>query len=357
MASGLSAGVVNTLQSARAGSTRRQYDSKWRQFEGWCRRQVPQVDPDRAPAETVLSFLQSILEQGRCYSTLKGLVAAISACREGLDLAPVAEHRLVKDFLKAAKRRSSTARSLVPSWDLAVVLDALSGPPFEPIESLDLKLLSLKTLFLVAITTSKRVSDLRALSISERCFSMDPEGRRVLLQPDLSFVTKTQVVAGRPVELPAFHPPPFASPEDRRLNCVCPVRALRQYVRKTAVIRGSVSQLFVTHGPGKAAGKPAASPTLSRWILDAIRLAYSSKGLDVPDGLRAHSTRAMASSWAVAKGVSIQEVCLAANWSSSATFATFYRLDVSASSMAHAVLEVGDPSFQALDLTSRGGSV
>ena len=77
------------------------------------------------------------------------------------------QHQLVKEFLKASKWRSATARPLVPRWDLAVVLDALSGPPFEPIESLELWLLTLKTLFLVAITMAKQVSDLRALSINE----------------------------------------------------------------------------------------------------------------------------------------------------------------------------------------------
>ena len=175
----------------------------------------------------------------------------------------------------------------------------------------------------------------------------------MLMQPDLSFVTKDQVVAPLPVVLPAFHPPPFSSPEDKRLHCLCPVRALRQYVRRTAVFRGSVKQLFVTHGPGKAAGKVAATPTLSRWLLEA----YSSKGLDVPDGLKVHSTRAMASLWAVAKGVSIPEVCLAVNWSSPLTFATFYRLDVPAPRGVLPVLEVADPSFQALELTPPGGSV
>ena len=88
-------------------------------------------------------FFKFILEQGSCYSTLKGLVAAISACREGLGLEPVGDHRLVKGFLEATKWCSSTARPLVPRWDLAVVLDALSGPPFEPVESLDLNMLSL----------------------------------------------------------------------------------------------------------------------------------------------------------------------------------------------------------------------
>ena len=180
------------------------------------------MDPWLAPVGEVLSFLQSILGQGRCFSTLKGLVAPISACQEGLVQVPVGQHRLVKDFLRAAKRHSATARPLVPAWDLAVVLDALSGPPFEPIESLELKLLTLKTLFLVAITTAKRVSDLRALSINGRCFSMDPEGRRVLLQPDPAFVTKTQMVAQRPVELPAFHPPPL--PLRRTEGCTASVQ-------------------------------------------------------------------------------------------------------------------------------------
>ena len=95
-ASGLTAGVVDTLQGARAGSTRRQYDSKWKQFESWCVKRDPRLDPDTAPV--VLYFLQFIVERGRCYSTIKGLVAAISACRKGLDLVSVGRHHLVRDF-------------------------------------------------------------------------------------------------------------------------------------------------------------------------------------------------------------------------------------------------------------------
>ena len=97
-------------------------------------------------------------------------------------------------------------------------------------------------------------------------------------------------------------------------------------------------------------GKVAATPTLSRWLLEA----YSFKGLDVPDGLKAHSTRAMASSWAVAKGVSIPVVSLASNCSSPLTFATFYRLDIPVPHGVLPVLEVADPSFQVLGLTTRG---
>ncbi len=41
---------------------------------------------------------------------------------------------------------------------------------------------------------------------------------------------------------------------------------------------GSLNQLFVCYGPSKR-GLPATKLTLSRWIVDAISLAYESSGL------------------------------------------------------------------------------
>ena len=335
--------MVETLLSARAPSTRSQYDSRWRQFSTWCREQVPPVVPLQAGAEVVLGFLQSLLAADRCFSTLKGMVAAIAACQSGVVSPPISEHPLVRDFLKASKRKSATAKPLLPSWDLSLVLDALCGPPFEPLEDLELRVLTFKTVFLLAITTAKRVSDLHALSVHSECLSFDGDGKSVRLQPNPVFVTKTQRVASY-VRLEAFHPPPFSSEQDRRLHNICPLRSLSHYILRTKDIRGSVSQLFVTFGPGRAAGKAASKPTVSRWLVEAIRLAYTSKGVDPPAGLRAHSSRAQATSWALFKGVSLQEVCDAANWSSGLTFADFYSLDVAAPSLAQAVLGVADSS-------------
>ncbi len=48
----------------------------------------------------------------------------------------------------------------------------------------------------------------------------------------------------------------------------------------------------------------------------------------------------MATSWALFIGISIQEICAAASWSSPYTFACFYRLDVTELSLAHSVLGV-----------------
>ncbi len=67
---------------------------------------------------------------------------------------------------------------------------------------------------------------------------------------------------------------------------------------------------------------------MSHWMVEAISLAYEARGLTSPLGLRAHSTRAVASSQAVLKRSSLEDVCAAAGWSSPGTFIKFYSLDM-----------------------------
>ncbi len=81
-------------------------------------------------------------------------------------------------------------------------------------------------------------------------------------------------------------------------------------------------------------------------------LGYRCRDLQPPAGLKAHSTRSMATSWALLKGVRVEDICVAASWASPHTFARFYRLDVSGPSLAHTVLETGaseTPGFSSFD--------
>ncbi len=73
-----------------------------------------------------------------------------------------------------------------------------------------------------------------------------------------------------------------------------------------------------------------AKQTLSRWIVDAIIVAYESSDLPSPLGVKAHSTRGMAASKAFFAGVPIQDICDAAGWSTPLTFVRFYDLDLQA---------------------------
>ncbi len=164
IASSLSTEVVETILQSRAPSTRKLYTLKWKLFTSWCRDR--QLDPVNCPVGTVLEFLQARFSAGLTHSTLKVYVAAISAYHASLGGQSVGRHPLVTRFLRGALRLRPPVRSRIPPWDLAVVLNALCRPPFEPIEEITDRHLTLKTVFLLAISSLKRVGDLQALSVA-----------------------------------------------------------------------------------------------------------------------------------------------------------------------------------------------
>ena len=81
-------------------------------------------------------------------------------------------------------------------------------------------------------------------------------------------------------------------------------------------------------------GAPVSAQTFSRWVVSTIKLAYEIAHKPLPATVRAHSTRAMASSMAFLRGVNLADVCKAATWSTPFTFAAYYRLDVRAKAEA-----------------------
>ena len=148
LAHGLSDNVIQTIQGARAGSTRTQYAYKWRVFGRWC--QGHQVDPVTCGVRHVLEFLQGLMDAGQKPPSLKVYVAAISACHANINGAPVNNSLLVSRYMKGARKLRPPVRNIFPKWDLTTVLDGLAKPPFEPTNAVDLKHLSLKTALLLA---------------------------------------------------------------------------------------------------------------------------------------------------------------------------------------------------------------
>ncbi len=207
--------VVNTINSARAPSTRHLYALKWNLFIDWCSSQ--REDPWRCPVRVMLSFLHEGLDRRLSPSTLKVYVAAIAAHHEAVDGKYLGKHDLVVRFLRGARRLNSPRPTSVPSWDLSLVLMALQRPPFEPLQSAELKI----------PTTPFRdqVVSLQALPSEEA-------------DPALAFL--------------------------------CPVCTLRLYVDRTQSFRTSY-QLFVCYG-GQQKGKAVSKQRLAHWIVDAIVL-------------------------------------------------------------------------------------
>ncbi len=167
----LPAEVQETIASARAPATRKLYSSKWGVFESWCLTRA--IDPVNCPVGPVLEFLQERLTAGAAATTLRVYVAAIAARRE-LDEIPLGRHRLVSAFMRGARRLRPVRPTAIPSWDLSVVLEGLVTAPFEPLESASDRILTLKVVLLLALTSLKRVGDLQAFSVSETCMDFAP---------------------------------------------------------------------------------------------------------------------------------------------------------------------------------------
>ncbi len=157
-----------------------------------------------------------------------------------------------------------------------------------------LKFLSLKTALLTALTSIKRVGDLQAFSVSEECLVFGPVYSHVVLRPRPGYVPKvpTMPFHDQVVNLQALP----SEEADPALALLCPVRTLRIYVDRTRSVRSS-EQLFVCHG-GQQKGKAVSKQRLAHWIVEAVLLVYQSEGEPCPLGLRAHSTRSVASSHA-----------------------------------------------------------
>ena len=281
------------------------------------------------------------LESGLSVPTLRGYVAAISSRHRLVDGLTMGTQSLVSCFLREARRLCPPRGRLIPAWDLRVVLDALTEPPFELLSGLGLELLSLKVVFILPIASVKRGSELCALSVHPACLRLGGEGSAISLLRNLAFLLKVlpRSFVARPLVLDPFHPPPHESLEVSRLHLVCPVRALRGYIARTSSVRQS-DQLCACFG-GSVRGQAVSKQWLARWVVRAIELAYSSAP---PAGVVAHSTRGIVASWALFRGASLEEVCAAAGWASSLTFAKFYHLNV-VSSVGGSFLQTAGPPW------------
>ncbi|XP_071980400.1 uncharacterized protein [Engystomops pustulosus] len=165
---GLSFKVIKTLRNSRKPVTHAIYLKIWKKCCAWCKDHSNQDSPNICQ---VLDFLQEGFDKGLRPSTLKVQVSALSAY---FDTA-LAEHRWVKRFFQACTRLRPTVKESSPQWDLSLVLDALTSDPFEPNESNNLRFLTLKTAFLVAITSARRIGELQALSICEPYLSVSED--------------------------------------------------------------------------------------------------------------------------------------------------------------------------------------
>ena len=122
---------------------------------------------------------------------------------------------------------------------------------------------------------------------------------------------------------------PHGDPE----RLLCPVRAMRHYLRRTNEFRGKRKKLFLSLNPKHQ--EEISTNTISRWLREAIKLTYQFQAPSELEQLyftSAHEVRAIAASLPVYRNVAIRDILKSVYWRNHNTFTDFYLRDMSLTS-------------------------
>ena len=307
---GFSKNTRKLLSASWRTGTQKDYKCKFRQFSSWCEKQ--KIDPYAATLAECANFLTYLFDKGLKYRTIAGYRSMLSTVLAPVEKFPVGQHPYIIRLLRGIFNTRPPVKRLLPEWDLLIVLDGLKNAPFEPMKDAPLKFVTWKTVFLVAITTFRRCSDIKSLRLGEGAVNVQSQGitfiRQGLSKQDRANHEPTKIV------VPCFS-------ENKLLD---PKRAIAYYLKKTEKVRRSESQdkvqLFLsTVKPHN----PVTSQTISNWIVKLIKFTYKKAGKTVQN-VRGHSTRSVGPSWALFKGAAMKNVLESADWSKETTFTKFY---------------------------------
>ena len=193
---------------------------------------------------------------------------------------------------KAHFRRKPPSAKIVPTWSLENALDNLEKKSFQEGDHLST---FLKALFLLAVASANRASELAAIDRSRLSF----RAGAVVLPLRAGFIAKNQTSSHSLslIEIPNLPGSPL-----------CPNAALRAYLRVTS--GSEKGGLFLN----PESGKELNAGGVSYWLVRAIEwLLPGSLG-------RGHDIRKLLTSLAWLRGVKTDAIVAAASWRGTNTF-------------------------------------
>ena len=157
---GFSEAVAAQIEAPQRGSARSVYEAKWTIFKKWCLSN--QVDFRAPPLKAIADFLLHLFQDRKLQpGTIDGYRSAI-ADKLGNSTINVSKDENLTRLLDSFHRDRPKGRRGIPSWNLSLVLHQLTKAPFEPLKEASLKHLTFKTVFLLALGSGKRRSEIHA---------------------------------------------------------------------------------------------------------------------------------------------------------------------------------------------------
>ena len=326
---GFSEAVAARIEAPQRGSTRSVYEAKWAILTKWCINH--KVDFRSPPVKSVADFLLYLFQDRKLQpSTIDGYRSAI-ADKLGNSPLNISKDENLTRLLDSFHRDRPKGRRGIPSWNLSLVLHQLTKAPFEPLREASLKHLTFKTVFLLALGSGKRRSEIHAWQHKNIRHQSDLS--KVSLYPSPSFLSKNQLPkegpdSVAPVVIPALAPTLSTDKSLKSDRSLCPVRALCYYLDRTSDLRQNKELVFVSFKKGF--DKDISPATISSWIKQTVILCYelSDHQAHSLHHIKDHDVRAFVASKAFQSGVSLEQILSACHWKSNNTFTQFYLKDV-----------------------------
>ena len=225
--------VAARIEAPQRGSTRSVYEAKWTIFTKWC--VTNQVDFRAPPVKSVADFFMYLFQDRKLQpSTIDGYRSA-TADKLGNSPINMSKDENLPRLLDSFHRDRPKGRRGIPFWNLSLILHQLTKAPFEPIKEASLRRLTFKTVFLLALGSGKRRSEMHAWQ--NRNIRHQPDWSKVSLYPSPSFLSKNQLAKEGPDSVVPVVIPALAPTLDRSLKSdrsLCPVRTLRYYLDRTS---------------------------------------------------------------------------------------------------------------------------
>jgi hypothetical protein len=320
---GFSEEVAQRAANPQRRSTIANYEGIWSKYVGWLdSRRIP--DPTKTTVQLLVQYLEFLRKEGKAISTILSAKSAIAKTVHQITGVSLAESGTLGDFVRNLKISVPRVKLQFPKWELCIVLRGLREKPFEPLDKVDMRLLTFKTVFLIALASAARVSEIAALSAQEGFVRIKEDKSKVTLRPFVGFLAKNQRDSDPSREFSIRALCQHVQDDDPE-RLLCPVRALRIYLQRTNEVRGERLKLFISYCSNHS--KEIGVNTISRWLRETIKLTYQSqKSADLEKlyQVSAHEVRAIATSLAAWKNTSLTDVLKAAYWRSHNTFTDFY---------------------------------
>ena len=320
---GASRQLCDLVSNSHRSGTNAVYSSHWKRWLSFCDKQG--ISPSSPSELDLANFLAHLSQDCRLSaSSVRVYRAAISTTLRQLGSHTFSDSSLLRDVIRGASLREAKSPRRLPAWDLFLVLASLREAPYEPLFSSDLKSLTCKTVFLIALASGRRASEVCNLSGLNKDIATQQDGSFVLkFLPE--FLAKNQDPSD-PSPCIIIRPlTDFLCPDDPDLK-LCPVRSLKRYLKFTRSLRQNQRKLFISFNHFYS--KDISVASISRWLRLVIKSAYASAPTGT-NSVRAHEIRAWAASTAFAQSWSLKNVLGAAYWRSESPFINFYLRDVS----------------------------